>query len=108
MNAKQELLSLLEKTAPIKCAQIKYYPLNDAYRLNDDLPSFYNLKVNHTEKELNKFLDSLDFNYDSGYGWQQLFGTIWFTDGSWAERGEYDGSEWWEHRSLPDIPQNLR
>lgn len=101
MNAKQELLSLLEKKTPIKCAQIKSYFVNNGPLI------FYNLKVNHTEEELNKFLDSLDFNYDSGYGWQQLFGTIWFTDGSWADRDEYDGSEWWEHRRLPDIPQDL-
>lgn len=30
MNAKQELLSLLEKKTPIKCAQIKSYFVNMA------------------------------------------------------------------------------
>lgn len=47
---------------------------------------------------------ALDFTYDSGYGGQRLFGCIWYTDGSWSARGEYDGSEWWEHRVRPPIP----
>jgi hypothetical protein len=25
----------------------------------------------------------------------------------WAERGEYDGSEWWEIREYPEIPNDL-
>lgn len=39
---------------------------------------------------------ALDFDYDSGYGGQELFGHIWYADGTWSNRGEYDGSEWWE------------
>jgi len=49
-------------------------------------------------------LPMLDFEYDSGYGWQELFGIVWYTDGTWSERGEYDGAEWWEHKVCPDIP----
>lgn len=53
----------------------------------------------------NSFFDDLGkVVYDSGYGGQELFGTLWFSDGSWADRGEYDGAEWWEHRSFPAIP----
>jgi len=43
----------------------------------------------------------LDRDYDSGYGGQELSGTIVFKDGTWLERGEYDGSEWWEYKSKP-------
>ena len=45
-----------------------------------------------------------EFNveYNDGYGSQELFGTIWMTDGTWYTRGEYDGSEWWEHHACPD------
>lgn len=50
-------------------------------------------------------LPHLDFNYDCGYGGQELFGNIWYEDGSWSERGEYDGSEWWEHKVCPPIPE---
>ena len=53
-------------------------------------------------------LDLLDFEYDNGYGTQEVFGVVWFADGTWAERGEYDGSEWWEHHTIPEIPEHLK
>lgn len=42
------------------------------------------------------------FSYDNGYGCAEVNITlvILFKDGSWMERGEYDGSEWWKHVSL--------
>ena len=66
------------------------------------------LKVGHTQKDYDAFIKSLDINYNAGFGGQELYGNIWFTDGSWAERGEYDGSEWWEIPSEPKIPYNLK
>ena len=54
----------------------------------------------NTEKFMN-FLKSIDFDYDSGYGGQELAGTMWFEDGTWSTRGEYNGSEWWEHHECP-------
>ena len=33
-------------------------------------------------------------------------GTIWYTDGTWSDREEYDGDEWWEHRVCPEIPDH--
>ena len=52
--------------------------------------------------ELEEVLPLLDFDYDDGFGVQELFGYIWYTDGTWSERGEYDGSEWWEYKKIPD------
>ena len=51
---------------------------------------------------LNDVLSQMNFSYDNGWGGQELFGYIWYEDGSWSERGEYDGSEWWEHKVRPD------
>lgn len=48
-------------------------------------------------------LPMLDFEYDAGYGGQLLYGYIWYKDGTWSERGEYDGSEWWEHKVRPPL-----
>lgn len=60
------------------------------------------LRSNHTESDELRFLKILaSIDYDNGYGGQELFGTIVFKDGTWLERGEYDGSEWWEHRKHP-------
>ncbi len=46
-------------------------------------------------------LPALDFEYDGGYGGQELYGAVVFEDGTWLERGEYDGREWWEHKECP-------
>lgn len=91
-NAKQELQDILKDKAPIKCAVIyseKKYAV---------------LKLNYTESDYEKFLNEIDFDYDSGYGSQELGGIVWFEDGTWLSRGEYDGSEWWNHHVLPAIP----
>jgi len=44
---------------------------------------------------------NLDFEYDDGYGSQELFGVVVFKDGTWLDREEYDGSEWWDYRKCP-------
>lgn len=99
-NAKKELEQLLEGKAKVKCAEI-----TKGYQYDDQCTK-YVLKVNHSEQEYNEFLNLLDFEYDSGYGGQELYGTIWLEDGTWCTRGEYDGSEWWEHNVLPSIPES--
>lgn len=99
-NAKEEMLELL-KGKEIKCAKIT------TEKSWDEEPRTIILKVGHNEEDYAKFLKDLDFVYDSGFGGQELFGTVWFKDNTWAERGEYDGSEWWVVRSLPDIPKEL-
>ena len=96
-NAKKELLNAVKDTAKIKCASIRYGSWEDEV-------SQKILKLNHSEEDYNEFLNSLDFTYDDGYGGQELYGTVWLEDGTWLSRGEYDGSEWWEHNVLPAIP----
>ena len=68
----------------------------------DENPCTIELRSNRDEQAEHFFLETLSsIDYDNGYGGQELFGTIVFKDGTWLERGEYDGSEWWEHRKLP-------
>jgi hypothetical protein len=67
----------------------------------------FNLKMIYSAEDYDKFMESLDFEYDNGYGLQELYGTVWFSDGTWLERWEYDGSEGWCHQSLPAIPDKL-
>ena len=49
-----------------------------------------------------------DCDYYSGFGIAVIHEdlTIIFKDGTWFERAEYDGSEWWEYKRAPNIPQN--
>lgn len=46
-----------------------------------------------------EFLKLADVEYDNGYGspWVATDLIIVFSDGQKMWRGEYDGSEWWEH-----------
>lgn len=101
-NAREEMLELL-KGKEIKCAEVT---IGRDWDEEDERRTIV-LKVGHDEEDLAKFLNDLNFEYDSGYGGQELYGTVWFTDKTWAGRGEYDGSEWWEEYSLPEIPKEL-
>ena len=53
---------------------------------------------------LPEVLPRLDEEYVEGYGSLYLRGTIWYTDGTWSTRREYDGAEWWCHISRPPCP----
>lgn len=56
---------------------------------------------------LPEFLDRLkDTNYYAGYGSVEFDPSIvvMLDDGSWFERAEYDGSEWWQYRYVPTCP----
>lgn len=101
MNAKEEFIEHINDR-DVKCASVI---LGNEY---DDDREFINLKCGHAENDYNTFLESLNFNYDNGYGGQELFGFIWYKDGTWSDRGEYDGSEWWQHQSCPYIPEELK
>lgn len=98
-NAKSEFLNHISGRQ-VLCAQIQ----KDEY---GDNISVFNLTTGWNEEDCNEFIDSLDFEYDSGYGGQCLFATIWYVDGTWSDRGEYDGSEWYEYHMCPEIPNEL-
>ncbi len=100
INAKRELLSMIyDKT--IKCAAIMHEKIGTE-------GTEYLLPVNYTQAQYDAFLTSLDFVYDRGFGAQELFGTVWFTDGTWLERYEYDGWEEWMRAKVPTIPDELQ
>ena len=57
--------------------------------------------------DISKFINIANTNYDNSYGSQKvaedllIVGKDW-----WLERHEYDGSEWWELKSMPKKPKN--
>lgn len=109
-NAKQELLEAVKESKQnIVCAEIIYYGTTDYdHYVNEEDKQHITLNANHTEEEYHKFLNELNFEYYSGYGGQELFGTVWLSNNTWLERGEYDGSEWWEFKECPTIPDSLK
>lgn len=51
-----------------------------------------------------------NFEYDGGFGSQKIASdlVIVFKDGSYLERAEYDGSEWWEFKTQPEKKENAK
>lgn len=102
MNAKEEFINhTANKGRGILCA---YIIRGDEYV---DNRTEYLLPVGYTKEEKSKFLYDINWYYNNGYGGQELFGTIWYNDGTWSSRGEYDGSEWWDYNKCPQIPETL-
>ena len=104
INAKQEFLDHISERCingrTVLCAEVKFYTTKNKVDST--------LHVGYTPEDLEIFLNEIDHEYNDGYGGQNLYGTIWYTDGlSWSQRGEYDGSEWWEFMERPEIPLEL-
>ena len=110
MNAKQEFLQHIQRIQKrfdqfgVLCAQIKF---GDDWSTYEGRKEYYTLTTGYTQEEWQQFLSDIDKNYNSVYGLQNLFGTIWYNDGTWSSRGEYDGSEWWQYNQAPAIPEHL-
>lgn len=50
--------------------------------------------------------EAADVNYDAGFGGQEINPTLLVVGVDWwLERHEYDGSEWWEFKTLPKQPE---
>lgn len=47
-----------------------------------------------------------NFYYDNGFGGVRVdFGLKIVGDSWWLERAQYDGSEWWEFKTMPTPPE---
>jgi hypothetical protein len=105
MNAATEFNNFIVTKPRVICAWVQ----EQIGRWTDDgedIPRIC-LPLLYTDEQYSEFMSKLDFTYDSGYGGQELDGVIWFEDGTWADRGEYDGSEWWQYHKLPEVPTYL-
>lgn len=88
---------------PVKCIHLHG---RESWDPEEKGPAMF-LPIGYTQEQFEQFLAVLNVHYDSGYGGQNLFGHIWYMDGTWSERGEYDGSEWWDHKYAPELPEGL-
>lgn len=84
---------------------LKDRPSVDLIKIRTTLSGSYDADENYIKKyatvsvslpEVLSQLDSADWeNAD------EIVGFIWYADGSWSERDEYDGREWWEYQYCP-------
>lgn len=96
INAKEELLETLQEIGKsiedIEFAGV-YYDYSN-YDIEES-------GARCATEDTNFLLNFLNFSYDEGFGMQYIYGYILFSDGSWLERREYDGAEWWKFMTLP-------
>lgn len=95
MNGKQEFEDHI-RGKKLKAAEARW----------DDDTSFI-LYPGYASNDCLRLITFLDREYNDGYGGQELYGTIWYQDGTWSTRGEYDGSEWWQHHTCPPLPSKM-
>ena len=100
-NAKEEILSHLEKYG-LEKDDIVYIKIRiEPSEFTSTVPNkFIEIEVKGELTE--ELLNELNFDYSNGYGRQELFGYIWYKDGTWSERWEYDGVEGWDYKKVPD------
>ena len=103
MNAKQELLNIItSRNLTILKIDVTFDHIE--YDLSSN-------EYNSISKHITS-LDDLDFEYDSGYGIQELFGIVYCKDSddnpAWLTRGEYDGSEWWIVNTIPRFYNTIK
>lgn len=103
MNAKQELLDII-KSRNLTILKIDVTLEQTEYDLSSN-------EYNSIDKHITA-LDDLDFDYDSGYGIQELFGIVYCKDSNdnpvWLTRGSYDGSEWWNINTIPEFYNTIK
>lgn len=98
INAKKELLDIItSRNLTILKIEITYTHIN----WDDNTTITKNITT----------LDDLNFDYDAGYGSQELFGIVYCKNSNnrpvWLTRGEYDGSEWWDINTIPEFYNNI-
>ena len=97
INAKEEFIQHIQyKNLKVKSA-VLVHKVSYGNKIN------YILKEKYTPSEYENFLNSIDFEYDDGFGRQEIKGCILYEDGTWSDRYEYDGSEWWAYQKCPTI-----
>ena len=61
-------------------------------------------KSDYSKMTVKEFLEHANVEYKNGFGIEEI-NTDLIVAGKdfWLERGTYDGSEWWEYKSMPNV-----
>ena len=61
-------------------------------------------RTTHTKMTVKDFLEHANVEYNGGYGIEEINTELILVGKDfWLERHEYDGSEWWEYKSMPNV-----
>lgn len=103
VKAAYELQEHVQGKPPIKAAYIAY-----GAEWGDIGVTEITLRVGYSEEDYVSFLNALNFEIFDGYGNQCGKCIIWYVDGTWSDRGEYDGVDWWKYNKCPSVYEELR
>ena len=74
------------------------------YNFNHDAHPYISYKSTWED-----FCSKANFEYNNGYGGNEIsMNLIVVGKDFWLERHEYDGSEWWEFKTMPIEPEETR
>ena len=91
MTAKQELLQHIKDN---QVDYVKIYRTHFDYYIDD-------YKEQIIQGTLDEVLPLLDFEYEEV---NEIHGTIWYVDGSWSCRDEYNDMPFWSRYVRPTMP----
>lgn len=58
--------------------------------------------------DIGTFINAADKEYDNDFGGEEVLISLQIVgDDWWLERQTYDGSEWWEFKTLPKQPEEV-
>ena len=61
-------------------------------------------EATHSKMTVKEFLEHANVEYNDGYGLEEINTKLILVGKDfWLERGAYDGSEWWEYKSMPNV-----
>lgn len=65
--------------------------------------------TSHYRIDIDEFFKLADVEYDNGYGSQKVAVDLIVVGKDWyMERHEYNGAEWWEFKSIPQMPSEVK
>lgn len=101
------MINLLKET--IECINENGKQTSDVLWVGRDYHK-YKTKENICYKTTwDDFCLKANFEYDDGYGGTEIpMDLIVVGKDFWLERHEYDGSEWWEFKTMPVEPEETR
>ena len=104
-NLKEETIRALKEEGKT-VGDVKYIIGYNVIGVEDD--AFWeDLDITPIELEPISFWRVADEYYDSDYGIEEVRDFLVVGDDWWLERHSYDGSEWWEYKTLPPRPSEV-
>lgn len=98
------MINFLEET--IECLKENGKSESDVVWVGRGHDTLYVEKYKSTWED---FKSKADFQYDNGYGGNEIpMDLIIVGKDFWLERHEYDGSEWWEFKTMPTEPKETK